>query len=228
MRVAIVLAPGPSHTEMCSDYPEPKIRSRCRSGNAGRAMGRITGTAVLAVLVALVSATGAAAKWGIELSSTPAGLGPGDPWNVTIRIVGSHFPAKARTSAPVVRIRHAETGTVRSFKSARVARRAYEATVRFPEAGRWRYAVRYAGGQYGFEQVLIEAPAAHASGTKVGDSGAAPAQGDDDGGFPLWPVVAGSVAAVLLGALGFARLRSRRLPQWPPAPSSARTASRGP
>src|SRR5918999_1378235 len=188
-------------------------------------MSRIAGTIVLVTVVALSVASGAAAKSGVELSSIPTNLGPGDPWVVDVRVIGDLGVPVKSTPPPVVRIGNDEAGVVRTFRSTRMPSTVgvFEVTIRFPELGLWRYGVHYAGRLYEFEPVVIKTPAAApASGSQIGDPQPAPALGADDGGFPLWPAVAGSVAAALLGALGIARLRGRRLAPWPAAPSSAR------
>lgn len=149
---------------------------------------------------------------------------------VDVRVIGDLGVPVRGAPPPVVRIRNDEAGVVRTFRSTRIPGTVgvFEVTIRFPEEGVWQYGVRYGGRLYEYEPVVIETPvAAPASGSQVGDPQPGPALGTDDGGFPLWPVVAGSLAAALLGALGIARLRGRRLAPWPAAPSSARTASRG-
>lgn len=193
-------------------------------------MWQIVRTVVLVSVVALSIASGAAAKSGVELSSIPTNLGPGDPWLVDVRVYGDVGARAQSTPPPVVRIRNDEAGVVRTFRSTRIPGTVgvFEVTIRFPEEGLWQYGVRYGGRLYEYDPIVIETPvAAPVSGSQGGDPQPGPALGTDDGGFPLWPVVAGSLAAALLGALGIARLRGRRLAPWPAAPSSARTASRG-
>jgi hypothetical protein len=193
-------------------------------------MRRLAPVFVLAALAAAALATAAAAKEGVELSSTPAGLGPGDPWNLGIQVMAEPGVPAAK-AAPVVRILNDETGFSRSYRAKPLGGTpdTFVTTIRFPEEGYWRYTVRHNGVTFEFDHVVIEepTPTPAPSGPSSDPQPAPSAAGADDGGFPLWPVLAGSLAAALLAGAGLAWLRGRRLPPWPAAPSSARTASRG-
>jgi hypothetical protein len=195
-------------------------------------MWRTVNTVAAVCVAALALAGTAAAKWGVELASTPAGLEAGEPWHVEITVIGDHLgPRRARSQPPVVRIRSPEPNTLLRFPGAPVggARGTFETTVRFPKEGRWRYSVRYNGATFGFPSVVI-AESAPADGSASQSSGPPPgstSSGPGDGGSLIWPLVGVSVAIALFAVVGFARLRGRRLRPWPTAPSSARTASRG-
>ena len=174
-------------------------------------MRRFICTGSLAVCAALVVTCGAAAKWGIELASTPEGLAPGDRWRVEIRVVGTHVSARAG-EVPLLRIRNRELGIERHFRSQAVpgARRTYETAVRFPAPGRWGYAVLHAGASFRFPPVVI-AEDASPSASAGADSQAPPARGSSgDGGFPVWALVSGSLATALAALFGIARFRGLR------------------
>lgn len=189
-------------------------------------MRRIGAALALTTLAALaLTAVALAKEGGVSMSSTPAGLGPGDPWNLGIQV----FPEPG-AAPPRVTIQRSDTAEfTRTYRTEPLggAPDTFVTTIRFPEAGEWSYIVRYGGGTYEFDPVVIETPVpAPASGSQGVDPQPVPAV-SDDGGFPLWPVVGGLLAAALLAGTGLAWLRGRRLPPWPAAPSSARTASRG-
>jgi hypothetical protein len=193
----------------------------------GEVMRRMPMAIALVALAAAALAAPAAAKWTLEVGPARAGLGPGDPWRLEIRVVGDHVPSWA--GPPVVRIRNVERGRSLAFRAQPVAeqpRRTFVAMVRFPAEGRWRYVVRHAGATFAFGQIVIAAPKP-APATQVAGPKASPAPGSDDGGLPLGPLLGGIAGAVLLGGVGLAWIRMRRLPPWPTAPSSARTASKG-
>jgi hypothetical protein len=183
---------------------------------------RISTAFASAALAAAVLAGPAAGKWMLELGAKPVGLRAGDSWAQEVRVVGTHLPR--RPGLPVVRIRNAETGLTLAYRAQPAAgqRRTFVATLRFPTEGRWRYAVRYAGGTYRFGAVDV-APRERQGSAPVRRSDT----GDGSGGFPLWALVGGILGALLLGAIGLARFDVRRLRPWHVARSSARIASRG-
>lgn len=154
-----------------------------------------------AVLVGVVLAAGASAKEAnVELSSTPAGIGPGDPWTP----VATVFLAGDRPSigkSPTLRIKNAD-GDAKTFASRPTGEPGtYRFHVVFPTAGTWRYEVhdRVSGRTYTFPSVVIAATAAEPSPAAPAERGAAPT-GDSDS-FPLWPVVGGSLGALAAIAL---------------------------
>ncbi len=91
--------------------------------------------AFAAVALAGVARAGCSATVG--LSSTPkAGLAPGQPWVVTIRVL-QHGRTPMPDARPEVRIRHVG-GKVIVFKAKPTARvGSYRARVVFPQAGRY-------------------------------------------------------------------------------------------
>jgi hypothetical protein len=143
----------------------------------------------------------AAAKWMLEVEPRPAGLRAGDPWHLRIRVVGSHFPRLR--GAPVIRLRHvaSERALVQHAQPVSGQRRTYETTITFPEAGRWRYTVRYLGGVFRYRPVVIdERPPSRSWGDRSASLGS-PAGGDGPGSVSI---VAGLGAGSLLLAAALA------------------------
>ena len=119
-------------------------------------------TGLLLMLVAAALAGPAAAKEAtVELGSTPAGLGPGDPWNLGIQVFADPG-ALANADPPVVTIRNS-AGEETRFPAEPLGTEpgTYTATVVFPEAGTWTYEVYESaiGRTYEYDPVVIEAPA---------------------------------------------------------------------
>jgi hypothetical protein len=163
----------------------------------------------LAALGAAALATGAFAKeGGVELSSTPFGLGPGDPWNGTLTVFSEEGSNLDLVASPTITIRNLDTGETQTFaaKPAKVptteTTQSFVFEAVFPTAGRYRYTVSdgVSDRQYDFPIVRI-----------VGDSAvpiAGPPAGDTSG-FPVWPLVGGLAGAAAL-ALAVLAVRSRR------------------
>jgi hypothetical protein len=128
------------------------------------------------------------------LSSTPHGLRAGEPWRVDVTVL-AHGRTPAVGLTP--RLFLAGPDGARRAVAARATGRAgvYRATVTFPTAGRWRYALDdgYAGRRTTFPPVRI---------ASVADTAAA---GDAGPGAGWW--AAG--LAIAAGA-GAAALRARR------------------
>jgi hypothetical protein len=172
-------------------------------------MRRFLAVFVLTALAAGALAGAALAKeGGVELSSTPAGKGPGEPWTPTLHLIRG-TPELLAQAKPGVTIRNVDTGERLTFPAEPTADpRVYDVRVVFPEEG-W-YGVETFDGVSGrsYEiggQWLIDAP----EGTGVP---AAPAASvGDESSFPVWPVAAGSTA-LFLAAVGAALfLRRQRL-----------------
>jgi hypothetical protein len=165
----------------------------------------------LAAVGAGLFAGSAAAKWVLELEPRPAGLRAGDPWHLQIRVVGTHFPRLR--GVPVVRIRRAAGDRSYVQRTQAIPRqpRTYETTITFPEAGRWRYAVRHLRAVFRYRPVVIgeRRPSERSS---DGQSASLQAESGSDGPGPM-PLVAGLGAASLLFMTAFAwRRRARRSP----------------
>ncbi len=160
---------------------------------------------VMAVLMAAgalaVPATAAAGGWAtVELSSTPAGVGPGEPWVVDLRIL-QHGRTPLAGLEPRVAITGRESGETRVV-TARPAGRAglYRARVVFPAAGSWDYVI-----DDGFTREHTYPP------VRIGDAGAAPAgaaaHAGEDGGGPWLALGIAGAAALLLAGLVAALVR---------------------
>ena len=171
-------------------------------------MRRFLGVLVLTALAAGALAGAALAKeGGVELSSTPAGKGPGEPWTPTLHLIRG-TPELLAQAKPGVRIQNVDTGERLTFPAEGTSDpRVYDVRVVFPEEG-WYTVETFDGvSDRSYEiggQWLIDAPA----GTAVP---AAPRASGDEGSFPIWPAAAAS-AALLLATVGAALfLRRQRL-----------------
>ena len=163
----------------------------------------------LAALAAAALTAGASAKeGGVELSSAPFGLGPGDPWNGTLTV----FTLDGSTAAysPSITITNLETGATETFPAqpAKVPTtdeaQSYGFRVVFPTAGRYRYTASdgVSDREYAYPIVQI-----------VGDSAPTALSGPPatpEGGFPVWPLVASLGGAAALALFAFLAIRSRR------------------
>jgi hypothetical protein len=162
-------------------------------------MRRLLSVLVLSVLAAgAVSGAALAKEGGVELSSTPVGKAPDEPWTPTLRLV-ERSPELLAQAKPGIAVRNVETGERLAFDARPSDNpRIYDVRVVFPEPG-W-YTVEAYDGITGraYEiggQWLIEAP--DAASAPVGP----PKPTAREGSFPVWPVAAGG-AALFLAALG--------------------------
>ena len=176
-------------------------------------MRRLTTGLLLLLVAGALTGTAAAKEAMVELGSTPAGLGPGDPWHLGIQVLADPG-ALAKTDPPVVTIRDS-TGERTRFPAATLGTEPgkYTVTVVFPEAGTWSYEVydSATGRTYEYDPVVIEEPAlAPAGGGSVDPQPVAAATSDDN--FPLWPVLGGSFGLALLAAGLTVFLRRHRPP----------------
>lgn len=173
-------------------------------------MRRFAGLLLLTALAAGVLAGAALAKeGGVELSSTPAGKHPGDPWTPQLTLIGDAEGLLAQ-ARPGVTIRNVDTGAEATFTGMATADpHTYSVRVVFPSEG-W-YTVEAFDGVTGRAyqvggEFLIANP----------DSGApvagTPSRSIPEGGsFPVWPA-AGGGALLVLAAVGAALfLRRQRL-----------------
>ena len=112
--------------------------------------------ALIALALAL-PATAAAGGWAtVELSSTPAGMRAGTPWNVTVTVL-QHGQTPLAGLRPTIKIRNGIRALV--FKARPTAGLGeYRARVVFPGAGTWRYSVYDAFTEYGGAKVHTYAP----------------------------------------------------------------------
>jgi hypothetical protein len=162
----------------------------------------------LALLAATALSGSAFAKeGGVELSSTPSALGPGDPWtpSLTLIDVDGQLPANAK---PGIRITNLETGRTVDYPATPTDNPAvYTVRVVFPAPGRWDYAA-YDGVTdrlYEFPTARIMAPEGTVAATPKAAATA------EQGSFPLWQLLGGLGGAGLLALTAFAAIRSRKL-----------------
>jgi hypothetical protein len=154
-------------------------------------------------LLALVAAPAALAGGfaTVGLSSTPAGLAPGQPWAVDITVL-AHGRTPVEGMPATVRIRSGDT--VKEFGTKETDKPGvYRASVVFPSTGVWSYEVvdGYIQQVHTFPQVKITgAPVASAP------AGSPDAGGGIAGGW-LWG--AGAALALALAVLAFDRRRRR-------------------
>jgi hypothetical protein len=160
----------------------------------------------LALLAAAALSAGAFAKeGGVELSSTPFGTKPGDPWTGTLTLIGS--PGLASQANPTISVKNLGTGKTEVFHPARDTSgkpNLFHYSVVFPEAGRYRYTVRdgVTGREYNYPVVRIVEPTAAPI--------VKPSAGTGEDSFPLWPLIGGLGGAGLLAAAALVALRGRR------------------
>jgi hypothetical protein len=161
----------------------------------------LSAVAVAAAAIAAPAALGGGfATTG--LNSTPDGLRAGEPWKVEVTVL-AHGRTPAAGLKP--RLRLEGPGGARREVGARPTARAgvYAASVRFPASGRWSYAVFD-----GYNDAMPTTFAPVTIGPRAGAPAAPPSSPADDGGPPVWPLVAGGAALVLAGgALALCRRR---------------------
>jgi len=161
---------------------------------------------VLALLAAAALSAGAFAKeGGVELSSTPFGTKPGDPWTGTLTLIGS--PGLVSQADPTITVKNLGTGkteVVRPTRDTGGKPNLFHYSVVFPEAGRYRYTVRdgVTGREYNYPVVRIVEPTA----TPI----VKPSAGASEDSFPLLPLIGGLGGAGLLAAAALVALRGRR------------------
>jgi hypothetical protein len=177
-------------------------------------MRRFLGVLVLAVLAAGVLSGAALAKeMGVEFSSTPVGLEPGEPWTPELSVIFDSAESRVRAE-PGVTIRNLDTGERTTFPASPTRfPNEFDVRVVFPEAG-WYTVVAFdgvtgrsypVGGQW-----LVGTPEAAPGPAAPAPADPVPAAGDE-GQFPLWPVAAGGSVLLLLAAGAALLLRRQRL-----------------
>jgi hypothetical protein len=174
----------------------------------------------------------------VGLAPPPAGIGPGETWTARMTILqhGRTPLPDAKTARPTLTIRNGETGAARTFTALPTKDpTVFAASVVFPSAGSWRYevfdgftswqgepapcaqthtfsAVAVGGGTAGGGTPQAPAPAAAPA---TADPVVAASTESSGAGFPVWPVVASSLAALAALAVGAALLRRRRAARGP-------------
>ena len=161
--------------------------------------------ALAAVPAAALTATASAKEGGVELSSTPFGIGPGDPWDGTLTVFSPGGTEAA--FSPSITIRNLDTGLTQTFPAtpskapAGTDTQSYDFTVVFPTAGRYRYTATDGLDDRELTPEQIERQLA----ATLAGPPATP-----EGGFALWPLVAGLGGAAALALVAFLAIRSRR------------------
>ena len=168
---------------------------------------------LMMLMTTALAGPAAAKEGGVELGSTPAGIAPGDPWNLDIQVLADPS-ALVNADPPVVTIR-SSAGKETRFVAEPFDKEptTYRATVVFPDEGTYTYEVYESttGRTYEYDPVVIEAPAVAPTAGGSGDSKPVAASASEDG-FPLWPVLAGSFALALVAAGLTVLLRRHRAP----------------
>jgi hypothetical protein len=175
----------------------------------------LAGVVVLALAAAGVALAGGWAT--VQLSSTPTGLGPGDPWNLDITVLQHGNPETPVLDAkPRVRIENTKTGAETGYAGTPTGTPGvYHVEAVFPEAGVWRYSVYDGFDTYGgarwhtFAAVTIAEPGVPASGSGTSRADGAQAVASGGSSFPVWPVTAGLIAGLAAIALLVAARRGR-------------------
>jgi hypothetical protein len=169
-------------------------------------MRRLLFVLALALVSAAALSAGAFAKeGGVELSSTPAGIGPGDPWTPTLTLidVDGRLPANAK---PGITVRNIETGrTIRYQAIPTDQAGVYTVRVVFPTPGQWDYSA-----YDGVTDRAYEFPAATILPSKPAPTPVPRGRASDEGSFPVWPLVGGLGGAGVLALAAVLAIRSRR------------------
>lgn len=98
--------------------------------------------ATLAIAALVMPASGLGGGWAtVGLSSTPEGLGAGEPWAVELELL-QHGQTALEGVRPVLTITERGTGVERSVAAKPTERSGvYRAEIVFPRAGKWEYAI---------------------------------------------------------------------------------------
>ena len=173
-------------------------------------MRRTVTIITLALLAAAVLSTAALAKeGGVELSSVPTGINPGEPWSTDLILVDG-TPEMLAQAKPGIQITNVNTDQRIDYPAAPgKGEGVYVVDVVFPEAGTWSYAAYdgVTGRMYEFPAVEITGPSVlkrPVATTKAPSSAG--------GSFPVWALV-GGLAAFGIASAGAAVVIRRRQPR---------------
>lgn len=161
----------------------------------------------LALAAALIAAPSAlAGGWAtVGLSSTPAGVQPGDPWAVNITVL-QHGRTPLQDVQPTLTIRNGDSS--KTFDATPTDKPGvYAASVTFPSAGQWTYEVN--------DGFITQQPHTFPA-VQIGEPVSAPAAATttaDDGGVNLTWLLLGGIAFVLAALILLVRRHQRHEPQ---------------
>jgi hypothetical protein len=162
----------------------------------------------LALLAAAALSTAALAKeGGVELSSVPTGINPGEPWTTDLVLVDG-TPEMLAQAKPGIQITNLDTGQRVDYPATPGKGDGnYVVDVVFPEAGTWAYSAYdgVTGRMYEFPAVEITGPSV----LKRPPAATTKAPSSAEGSFPVLPLL-GGLAAIALAALGAAFVIRRR------------------
>ena len=158
----------------------------------------------LALAAALIAAPSAfAGGWAtVGLSSTPAGVQPGDPWDVSITVL-QHGRTPLQDVQPTLTIRNGDSSKTFAAKPTDKPG-VYAASVTFPSAGQWTYEVN--------DGFITQQPHTFRA-VQIGEPVSAPATTTDDGGVNLTWLLLGGIAFVLAALILLVRRHQRHEPQ---------------
>ena len=160
----------------------------------------------VSLAAALIAAPSAlAGGWAtVGLSSTPAGVQPGDPWDVNITVL-QHGRTPLEDVQPTLTIRNGDA--TKTFAAKPTDKPGvYAASVTFPSAGKWTYEVN--------DGFITQQPHTFPA-VQIGEPASAPAAATtaDDGGVNLAWLLLGGVAFVLAALILLVRRHQRHEPQ---------------
>jgi len=173
-------------------------------------MRRILIAAVLAGALVQAGAASAGCMATVGLAPPPAGIAAGTTWTAELTVLqhGRNALPNTKTARPELTVVNSGTGERSTF----VARptqnpEVFVAEVVFPAAGSWRYEVYDDFSSDGTQPVPCAQTHTFAAVAVAGPGGggASPVSG-----FPVWPAVGGTLAALAALALSVGLLRRRR------------------
>jgi hypothetical protein len=165
---------------------------------------------MLALLAAAALSTAALAKeGGVELSSVPTGINPGEPWTTDLVLVDGS-PEMLAQAKPGIQVTNLDTGQRIDYPAAPgKGEGVYVVDVVFPEAGTWAYSAY--DGVTGF---MYDFPAVEITGPSVLNKppvATAKAPSSAEGSFPVWALVGGLCAFAAASAGAALLIRRRQL-----------------
>ena len=158
----------------------------------------------VSLAAALIAAPSAfAGGWAtVGLDSTPAGVQPGDPWDVNITVL-QHGRTPLEDVQPTLTIRDGDA--TKTFAAKPTDKPGvYAASVTFPSAGKWTYEVN--------DGFITQQPHTFPA-VQIGEPVSAPAATTADGGVNLTWLLLGGVAFVLAALILLVRRHQRHEPQ---------------